>query len=173
MSRIKHIQISIKLIAILYFTSLLIILVLNAFSIVPQKEFADEIQNYCFYGIPIFILSTLFFTVDKRNGLRRNLTWLILTPMFSFSLYILINLLSIFFYQYRLDFSIAYEHKSDATHTIREQLEDKGAFGYGRKRVVEVNPVFFIFQRITPVDTTQLQMKEWRYVNKEGDMKWP
>ncbi len=170
---LKHIQTSIKLLAILYFTGLLMIILLKACSIVPQKEFTDEIQDYCFYGTPIFILLTLFFNVDKRNGLRRNLTWLILTPMFSFSLFILINLLSIFFYEYWMDFSIAYEHKSDATHTIREQLEDKGAFGYGRKRVVEVDPMFLIFQRVSTVDTTQLQMKEWRYVNKEGDVKWP
>lgn len=170
---LKNIQYIIKILATLYFFGLFMLIMLKVFSIVPQKKFADEIQNYCFYGIPIFILSTLFFTLDKRNGLRRNLTWLILTPMFSFSLYILINLLSIFFYEYWMDFSIAYEHKSDATHTIREQLEDKRAFGYGRKRFVEVIPMFFIFQRITPVDTTQLQMKEWRYVNKEGDVKWP
>ncbi len=170
---INYIKLSIKLLAILFFTSLLIILVLKAFSIVPQKEFADEIQNYCFYGIPIFILSTLFFTLDKRNGLRRNLTWLILTPMFSFSFYIMINLLSIFFYQYWVDFSIAYEHKSDSSRTIRVQLEDEGAFGYGQKRFVEVDPMFLIFQRVSTVDTNKLHMKEWRYVNKEGDVKWP
>jgi hypothetical protein len=173
MSAIKHIQKSIKLLAILYFISLWIILVLKAFSIVPQKEFVDKIQDYCFFGTPIFILLTLFFTLDKRNGLRRNITWIILTPMFSFSLYILINLLSIFFYQYWVDFSIVYEHKSDSTRTIREQMEDQGAFGYGKRRIVEVDPMLFIFQRVTPVDTNQLEMNEWRYVHREGDVKWP
>lgn len=173
MSAIKHIQKSIKLLAILYFISLWIILVLKAFSIVPQKEFVDKIQDYCFFGTPIFILLTLFFTLDKRNGLRRNITWIILTPMFSFSLYILINLLSIFFYQYWVDFSIVYEHKLDSTRTIREQMEDQGAFGYGKRRIVEVDPMLFIFQRVTPVDTNQLEMKEWRYVHREGDVKWP
>lgn len=173
MSAIKHIQKSIKLLAILYFISLWIILVLKAFSIVPQKEFVDKIQDYCFFGTPIFILLTLFFTLDKRNGLRRNITWIILTPMFSFSLYILINLLSIFFYQYWVDFSIVYEHKLDSTRTIREQMEDQGAFGYGKRRIVEVDPMLFIFQRVTPVDTNQLEMNEWRYVHREGDVKWP
>ena len=72
-----------------------------------------------------------------------------------------------------MDFSILYEHKSDSTRTIREQLEDKGAFGYGKRRMVEVDPMLFIFQRVTPVDTNQLEMKEWRYVNREGDVKWP
>lgn len=170
---LKRIQYLIKILATLYFFGLFMLIVLKVFSIVPQKEFTEEIQNYCFYGIPIFILMTLFFILDKRNGLRRNLTWLILMPMFSFSFYILINFLSIFFYEYWVDFSISYEHKSDPSRTIREQLEDEGAFGYGRKRVVEVDPMFFIFQRVTLVDTNQIQKKEWRYVDKEGDVKWP
>lgn len=42
-------------------------------------------------------------------------------------------LLSIFFYQNWVDCSTAYEHKSDAAHTIREKLEDKCATEYGRK----------------------------------------
>ena len=169
----KRIQYIIKILAILYFFGLFLLSVLKVFSIVPQKEFVDKIQDYCFFGTPIFILLTLFFTLDKRNGLRRNITWIILTPMFSFSLYILINLVSIFFYQYWVDFSIAYEHKSDSTRTIREQMEDQGAFGYGKRRIVEVDPMLFIFHRVTPVDTNQLEMNEWRYVHREGDVKWP
>lgn len=170
---LKRIQFIVKISAILYFVGLFLLIVLKLFSIVPQKEFVDEIHIYYIYGTPIFILLTLFFILDKRNGLRRNLTWLILMPMFSFSFYILINFLSIFFYEYWVDFSISYEHKSDPSRTIREQLEDEGAFGYGRKRVVEVDPMFFIFQRVTLVDTNQIQMKEWCYVDKEGDVKWP
>lgn len=170
---LKRIQFIVKIFAILYFVGLFLLIVLKLFSIAPQKEFVDEIHVYYIYGTPIFILLTLFFTLDKRNGLRRNLTWFILTPMFSFSLYILINLLSIFFFQYWVDFSIVYEHKSDSTRTIREQMEDQGAFGYGKRRTVEVDPMLFIFQRVTPVDTNQLEMKEWRYVNREGDVKFP
>lgn len=155
--------------------TLLVILlfVLRFFGVEPRSAYETEIEKNQVYGLPLVILLSLFLTVDKRNGFRRNITWLILTPMFSFSLYILINLVSIFFYHYWMDFSILYEHKSDSTRTIREQLEDKGAFGYGKRRMVEVDPMLFIFQRVTPVDTNQLEMKEWRYVNREGDVKWP
>lgn len=170
---LKYIQSIIKYFAILYFFGLIMLVVLKLFSIFPQKAFEDVIHRYAYIGIPIFILSTLVFTLDKRNGLRRNLTWLILTPMFSFSLYILMNLMSLFFYQNWVDFSIVYEHKSDSTRTIREQMEDQGAFGYGKRRIVEVDPMLFIFQRVTLVDTNQLEMKEWRYVNRDGDGKWP
>jgi hypothetical protein len=45
MSIIQHIQISIKLLEILYFTSLWIILVFKAFSIVPQKAFNARIDQ--------------------------------------------------------------------------------------------------------------------------------
>jgi hypothetical protein len=44
MSIIQHIQISIKLLEILYFTSLWIILVFKAFSIVPQKAFNARVD---------------------------------------------------------------------------------------------------------------------------------
>lgn len=169
----KIIQYIIKVSASLYFIGLFALIVLRLCSIFPQKEFVDEIHVYYFVGIPICILSTLFFTLDKRNGLRRNVTWLLLTPIFSYSFYILINLLSLFFDHSYLDFSIVYEHKSDSKRSIREQFEDYGALGYGKTRVVEVDPLFFIFQRVTPVDTNQLDLKDWRYVNREGDLKWP
>lgn len=170
---IKYIQSIIKFFAIFYFFGLFMLIVLKVFSIFPQKEFEDVIHRYAYNGISILIFSTLFFTLDKRNGPRRNLTWLILTPMFSFLLYILMNLMSMFFYQSWVDFSIVYEHKSDSTTTIREQMEDQGSFGYGKRRIVQVDPMLFIFQRVTPVDTNQLEMKDWRYVNREGDVKWP
>ena len=85
---IKYIQSIIKFFAIFYFFGLFMLIVLKVFSIFPQKEFEDVIHLYAYNGISILIFSTLFFTLDKRNGPRRNLTWLILTPMFSFSLYI-------------------------------------------------------------------------------------
>jgi hypothetical protein len=156
--------------------TLLVILlfVLRFFGVEPRLAYETEIENIQVYGIPLVILLSLFLTVDKRNGTRRNLTWIIITPIFSYACIFLMSIVMLFSTQHWIDFTITYQNKKDPNRTIREQLIDLGAHGYAHQgRVVEVRPTLVFFEYCVPIDTNQLQKSEWRYVNREGDVKFP
>lgn len=156
--------------------TLLVILlfVLRFFGVEPHSAYETEMEKTQVYGLPLVILLSLFLTVDKRNGVRRNITWLILTPLFSFLVALLLSIVVVFSKQYWVDFAIPFAHNEDSNRTIREQLIDLGAHGYAhRGRVVEVRPTLVFFEYCVPVDTNQLQKSEWRYVNRDGDIKCP
>ena len=52
-------------------------------------------------------------------------------------------------------------------------MSDVGALGYGGRRFVNVNPVLGLFQKVTEIDTNQINRDEWIYVDREGDIKMP
>jgi hypothetical protein len=162
-------------ISMLGLTLLVILLfVLRFFGVEPRSAYETEIENIQVYGLPLVILLSLFLTVDKRNGVRRNITWLILTPIFSYLSAMFMPIVVVFSMQHWVDFDIPYAHNEDSNRTIREQYYDLGALGYKRPgRVVEVRPTLVFFEYCVPVDTNRLQKSEWRYVNREGDVKFP
>jgi hypothetical protein len=156
--------------------TLLVILlfVLRFFGVEPRSAYETEIEKIQVYGLPLVILLSLFLTVDKRNGVRRNITWLILTPIFTYLSAMFMSIVVVFSMQHWVDFVIPYAHNEDSNRTIREQYYDLGALGYKRPgRVVEVRPTLVFFEYCVPVDTNQLQKSEWRYVNRDGDIKFP
>jgi hypothetical protein len=158
---------------IVYGIFICLILILSLFSIEPRKEYRELISTIVLYGIPIIVLLSLFFTLGRNNSKWINLQFLIITPIVATCAYITIALLSIFFENHWVDFSILYENKNDKNQTINEQLLDVGALGYGGKRFVNVNPVLGLFQKVTEIDTNQINRDEWIYVDREGDIKMP
>ncbi|MFN3918006.1 MAG: hypothetical protein ACK4K0_09720 [Flavobacteriales bacterium] len=52
-------------------------------------------------------------------------------------------------------------------------MYDIGAFGYGGKRIVVVEPFLKYWIKPTPIDTQLMNKEDWIYVNKQGDIKFP
>ena len=101
--------------------TLLVILlfVLRFFGVEPRSGYETEIENIQVFGLPLVILLSLFLTVDKRNGVRRNITWLILTPFFSYLSAMFMSIVVVFSMQHWVEFVIPYAHNEDSNRTIR------------------------------------------------------
>lgn len=167
------IQKTIKAWMIAYVSFIGLILILSLFSIESKKEYRELISSIILFGAPIIILLSLFFTISKVNSKWVNILFLIITPIVTVCAYFTFALLSTFFENHWVNLSIIYENKKDKTHTINEQLLDVGAFGYSGKRVVKVNSVLVIFQKVTEIDTQKIDLNEWIYVDREADIKFP
>jgi hypothetical protein len=172
----------IKTTKIIFFWTAIVFIILSAFSltigqIVPY-EFANSklSQNYydiIMLGFPIAILFTLFDTIKKENTKTKN--WINLSITILTSIASLALLVSLFFnigFGSWISFSTIYKHKKENL-TIKEQRYDNGALGYGRHRIVELKPILKFWVLPTEVDTTKINKNEWKFVNEEGDIKFP
>ncbi|MEN9997952.1 MAG: hypothetical protein RI922_942 [Bacteroidota bacterium] len=130
-------------------------------------------EDIVVFGIPISILLTLFFTVSSKNKKSINLQFIIFTPIIAFCSFFATIFFALLFGNDWVNLSILYENKMNRKETINEQLWDVGALGYGGKRLVQVKPMFGIFEKVNEIDTSQINKDEWVWVNREGDMKMP
>jgi hypothetical protein len=146
--------------------------------IVPV-EFADWHDMHLFYdiilqGLPIAILLTLVWTLQKARPKKANIAIGITTPILAIGM-----LFGSFFLMFSYGFGawvdekIIYRKKDDPDVTINQQLWDIGAFGYGGQRTVKVTPFFELWNLIEEVDTTNIDTEKWVSVQKEGDIKLP
>lgn len=164
----------IRAIIIIYLIFIGLLFILSLFSIEPSdKEFREIYAKLHFVGIPIVILLSLSFTLSSKNTKWVNIQFAIFTPIVTFLAYVTFVFLAIFFDDYWVSYSILYENKNNKHHTINEQKKDLGALGYGDDRIVEVEQVLGVFQKVTIIDTLQINHREWTLVNKEADIKWP
>lgn len=164
----------IRAIILIYLLFIGFLFILSLFSIEPSdKEFREINAELYFVGIPIVILFSLFFTLSSKNTKWVNIQFTIFTPIVTFFAYLTLAFLAIFFDDYWVNYSILYENKNNKHHTINEQKKDVGALGYSGDRVVEVQPILGVFQKVTIIDTLQINHQEWTLVNKEADIKWP
>ena len=69
--------------------------------------------------------------------------------------------------------SILYRSKFDSKISINSQIYDVGAFGYGKRRIIKVKPIFKHFQITTNMDTIKMNKTEWIFVDEIGDLKFP
>jgi Ca2+/Na+ antiporter len=159
---------------IIYLIFIGLLFILSLFSIEPSnKEFREIYAELYVVGIPCVILSSLFFTISSKNSKWVNIQFVIFTPVVTFFAYLFFSFLSIYFEDHWVNNTIVYENKINRHHTINEQLKDVGALGYGGERVVEIKPFLGVFQKVTEMDTTQMNHKDWSLVNRQGDIKWP
>ena len=124
-------------------------------------------------AFPIAILFTLFNTIKKENTKTKNwinLSITIFTSIISFAL--LVSLVFNIDFGSWITYSTIYKHKKENL-TIKEQRYDIGALGYGRHRIVELKPILKFWVLPTEVDTTKINKNEWKFVNEEGDIKFP
>jgi amino acid transporter len=166
----------------LIFCSAITFIVLTIFSLtIGQKvsyEFADYKLSQSFYniimqGFPIAILLTLFGTLKKENTKTRNWTFIGATVLTSILCFVLIvNLIFSIGFGTWITFETVYRHKTE-NKVIKDQVYDIGAFGYGRHRIVEIKPILKYWVLPTEVDTTKIDKSQWKFVNEEGDIKFP
>jgi len=155
----------------------LTIFVLTVGQILPYEFAAYKIMHN-FYdtimqGLPIAILLTLFGTIKRKKTRVQNLTFLGVTVLISImSFFIVVSLM------FRIGFgawttvSTLYRHKTE-DKVIKEQLFDLGALGYGGQRIVEIKPVLKYWILPTKIDTSKINKNEWKFVNEQGDIKFP
>lgn len=170
MNLLRHI---LKVILLVYFSSIGVVLILLLFSIHLQSTYSSGMQNIVVYGIPISILLTLFFTLSAKHKKSINLQFIIFTPIIAFCSFFATIFFALLFGNDWVNLSILYENKMNRKETINEQLWDVGALGYGGKRFVQVKPMFGIFEKVNEIDTSQINRDEWVWVNREGDLKMP
>jgi len=141
-------------------------------------EFADyKIMNNFYVtimqGLPIAILLTLFGTFKRKKTRVQNLTFLGVTVLISImSFFIVVSLMFSIGFGAWTTVSTLYRHKTE-DKVIKEQLFEAGAFGYGGKRIVEIKPVLKYWILPTKIDTSKINKNEWKFVNEQGDIKFP
>ena len=166
----------------IFFWTAIVFIVLSAYSLtigqVVPYEFANSklSQNYydiIMQGFPIAILFTLSGTIKKENTKAKNWINLSLTILTSIvSLALLVSLVFNIGFGSWITFSTIYRHKTKDL-AIKEQRYDIGALGYGRHRIVELKPILKFWVLPTEVDTLNVNKNEWKFVNEEGDIKFP
>lgn len=142
-------------------------------------EFADWRHMHLFYditlqGLPIAVLMTLTWTLKKDRPQKTNIAIGILTPTIAIGIFFL-TLFLMFSYGFGawVDEQIIYENKANPNVTIKKQLWDIGAFGYGGQRTVKLTPILEIWNWVEEIDTTEIQKDNWILVEREENIKFP
>ncbi len=141
-------------------------------------EFADYKMMHNFYdtimqGLPVAILLTLFGTIKRENSKAKNWTFFgvtVLTSIISFV--IMVSLIFKIGFGAWTTVTTIYRHKTE-DKVIKEQLFDVGALGYGGQRIVEIKPILKYWVLPTTIDTLKINKNEWKFVNEQGDIKFP
>lgn len=142
-------------------------------------EFADWHHMHLFYdiilrGLPIAILLTLGWTLKKDRPKKTNIVIGILTPIIAGGMFIgTIFLMFSFGFGAWVDEEIIYERRENPKVTIKQQLWDIGAFGYGGQRTVKLTPFLGFLNLVENVDTAAINKKNWTLVQKDGYIKFP
>ena len=142
-------------------------------------EFLDWHDMHLFYdiilqGLPIAILLTLVWTINKDRPKKTNLTIGIVTPILAIAMFFgTVTLMFSYGFGAWVNFEIIYENKDNPKTTINKQLWDIGAFGYGGQRTVKLTPLLGIWNLVKEVDTAEIEKENWILVQKQGDIKFP
>lgn len=170
-----------KIKLIIFWTAVIFITVAVFSLTIGQKvsyEFADWKVSHSFYnviqfGFPIAIILTLFGNLKKENSKIKNGIIIAGTALVS-----ILCLVIIFSLIFKIGFGnwvtseTIYRHKTE-NKVIKSQLYDLGAFGYGRRRIVEIKPIFKYWILPIEVDTSNIDTSQWKLVKEEGDIKFP
>ena len=138
-----------------------------------NSTISNIFYNTIFSWLPFVILLTLFGSLKKRYDTLTKTTIVILTSIFS-----IVTFIFLFNSMFTLGFgiwvteSIIYQNKLNRKTEIRSQIYDVGAFGYGKRRIVKVDPFSCLFYKVTEIDTNRINKTEWKLVNKDI-MKFP
>lgn len=132
---------------------------------ISDWKLRQRFYHFIEMGIPVSILLTLVWTLRKSNSLNRNTTIVLTTLVgFLFSLFLLVFLLFTFGFGSWIDEEVLFKNKEEPEITIRKQVLDVGAFGYGGHRIIKLEPYFRIWNNATIVDTNEIDKTKWEYV---------
>lgn len=172
----KRIQKIFKWITLLFFGFAIYAMTIG--QIVPI-EFADWHHAHLFFdiirqGLPIAILLTLVWTLKLDRPRKTNIAIAILTPIIAGGMFIgTIFIMFSFGFGAWVDWELVYENKENPTVTIKEQIWDIGALGYGGRRTVKLTPILGLWNWVEQIDTATLDKAKWTLVQKEGEIKSP
>jgi hypothetical protein len=148
-----------------------LILILSFFSIEPKDEYQFLISSIIRLGIPLIILLSLFFTVNKKISVWMNIQFIIITPVVAFCALFMVEMLSLFFSHHWVNNSILFENKKDKTQSINEQFLVNEELGNQGTRMVKIIPFFGVFQKVVEIDTAQIDKNEWLYLGGNNELK--
>lgn len=116
----------------------------------------NHFYNLLFDITPFAVLATLFGTVKKRHSRFRNgvTVFSTVSVFVMVVLFLLSNMFTLGFGSWRTT-EVLYRHSKDHRRQVLYQQYDAGALGYGGERVVMSEPRYFLFNKVTPYDTTQ------------------
>jgi hypothetical protein len=164
--------------AILFFISLFGGLVLYSVLSLEFKNsgYVNDLYSYLIFLIPLTILLTMAGTINKRNSKEKNSTVMWLTFFIAIVVFVVLLSIAMFigFGGWRNE-AILYRNNKDKNISINQQIWDVGALSYdrGSKRVVKLKPLLSYFYQVSIIDTTNLDKREWMFVNEEGDIHYP
>ena len=132
---------------------------------IADWKLRQHFYNFIEMGIPVTILLTLVWTLRKSNSLNKNTT-IILTTLVGFliSIFLLVFLLFSFGFGSWIDEEVLFKNNEKPEITIRKQVLDVGAFGYGGHRIIKLEPYFKIWNNATIVDTNKIDKTKCKYV---------
>ena len=160
-------------------TLLFFVIAIHALTIgqIVPIEIADWHDMHLFYdiilqGLPIAVLLTLVWTLQKEGSKRMNIAIGIATPVVAAATFFgTVFLMFSYGFGAWVDEEVIYENKSHREVTINQQLWDMGALGYGGQRTVKLTPFMGFWNLVKEVDTTKIEQGEWTLIQKEGDIK--
>lgn len=139
-----------------------------------NTKISSDYYFIVFTYLPFAILLSLIGTIKKKNKIEKN--WII-------GIMTVIGAVACFFYLTSIMFSVGfgawttetilYENTDNKNITIKKQIYDAGALGYGGDRIVKLTPFLYYFRIVEETDTTKIDKSKWIFVNKEGDIKVP
>ncbi len=138
-----------------------------------NNTYQSDFYSFIYFGLPISIGLTLFGTIKRQNDKLRNLLIGFLSIVLSFiCFFVLVNsMFSIGFGAWTNE-TILYRNIQNKKLTINQQIYDLGAFGYGKRRIAEINPFLKYFEIVKLIDTTKIDKTKWVKINEEGDLNF-
>ena len=127
-----------------------------------------DYYDFIMQGIPIAFMLTLSGTLKPNKKNAERFLIVCVTMLTSAMSFFLVGALSFQVgFGAWVDVAILYEHKNNRNVTIKEQVYDVGALGYGGMRTVKLTPFLKFWYKVTEVDSTKINRHEWVPVNKE------
>lgn len=170
---LRHIIFSIALVFIgVSIFSLTIGQIINFEFVVTKTRF--YYYTLVMFGFPIAVLLTLLGTIKIKYKRSTNLWTTGLTVISSVIFGIIVFGLALKIgWGSWVNETILYRNKQDLSTKIAYQIWDAGALGYGRHRTVKLTPVFKFWNKVNEIDSVKIDKNEWKFVNEEGDLKFP
>jgi hypothetical protein len=136
-------------------------------------EFKDwrvihDYYNIIFEWFPFAVLLTLSGTIKRRHTKLKNLSIAGITIIFFlFSFYMIMGLMFRIGFGAWIDQETLYQNRSDQSISVKRQIFDAGALGYGGTRIVKLKPFLYYWNIVTEVDVADLDQKEWVLVAQD------
>ena len=130
-----------------------------------DQELRSDFYNILFDGTPLAVLATLSGTIKKQHTrLRNRLTIFATACAFIVAVWFLLSQMFTLGFSSWTTSEIMYRDRQDSTKQVLRQRFDAGALGYGRERIVVLQPRLFLFSEVHTWDSTQPERAAWQPV---------